>query len=110
MRRRYTAILSITLAIAAVLTGPAPSTRAQQAAPGKTPAETAAPSPQLQAARASCAADVAKFCGAMKKGKGVIRACLDAHAAELSAGCTAARKELQKAREAAQSTAGKSAR
>ena len=41
--------------------------------------------------RAACAVDVEKFCAGVERGTGGMRACLQAHAAELSAPCQAAR-------------------
>jgi hypothetical protein len=43
--------------------------------------------------RAACSADVQKFCSGIERGKGLMRACLDQHQKELSAGCQAARAE-----------------
>jgi hypothetical protein len=35
----------------------------------------------------ACAAELQKFCATIEKGKGLRRACLESHAAELSEGC-----------------------
>lgn len=43
----------------------------------------------------ACEADVAKFCGDVKKGKGRIIKCLKKHEAELSAECKASRDEMK---------------
>jgi Cysteine rich repeat len=59
-------------------TAPAPS-----AAPAASPVEAEA----MKKVRQACAADAAKFCATVEKGKGQMRACLESHAAELSATC-----------------------
>ena len=43
--------------------------------------------------RVACATDVQTFCATAPKGKGMMRACLDTHAADLSASCKSARAE-----------------
>lgn len=54
-------------------------------------AETDTPAPAAQSGGhkrwAACADDLNKFCADIEKGKGKKRACLDAHAAELSDTC-----------------------
>jgi len=70
------------------------------AALAQTPA--APPSPQATEARGkvrvACAADVQKLCPDIERGKGEKRACLQAHQADLSDECRAARVERQAAR------------
>jgi Cysteine rich repeat len=48
--------------------------------------------------RAACAADVQKFCANIERAKGAMRACLEAHDAQVSADCKAARAERAAAR------------
>jgi hypothetical protein len=48
--------------------------------------------------RAACAADVQKFCADIERAKGAMRACLEAHDSQVSAGCKAARAERAAAR------------
>jgi len=48
--------------------------------------------------RTACATDVQKFCANIERAKGAMRGCLEAHDAELSAGCKAARAERAAAR------------
>jgi len=48
--------------------------------------------------RAACAADVQKFCANIERAKGAMRSCLEAHDAQLSDGCKAARAERAAAR------------
>jgi hypothetical protein len=71
------------------------------AALAQTPAAPPA-SPQTTEARGkvrvTCAADVQKFCPDIERGKGERRACLQAHQADLSDGCRAARAEREAAR------------
>jgi cysteine rich repeat protein len=43
--------------------------------------------------RTACSADVQKFCGQTERGKGMMRACLEQHASDLSETCRAARAE-----------------
>jgi hypothetical protein len=40
--------------------------------------------------KGACSTDVQKFCADTPKGKGLVRACLDAHQAEVSDTCKAA--------------------
>jgi Cysteine rich repeat len=47
----------------------------------------------------ACKADREKFCSGMKPGDGQPGACLKQHEAELSPECTAARKDMQEARQ-----------
>jgi len=67
-------------------------------------AAATAPSPERAEARAkvraACAADVQRFCADVERGKGMMRACLEQHKEELSAGCLAARAERAAARAA----------
>jgi hypothetical protein len=71
------------------------------AAPAQTPAAAPA-SPEHAEARAkvrvACAADIQKFCPTIERGKGETRACLQAHATEISEGCRTARGERAAAR------------
>jgi hypothetical protein len=48
--------------------------------------------------RAACSADVQKLCPQIERGKGMIRACLQAHEGDLSEACRAARAERAAAR------------
>ena len=48
--------------------------------------------------RTACAADVQKFCASIERAKGAMRDCLQAHEAQLSDGCKAARVERAAAR------------
>jgi hypothetical protein len=48
--------------------------------------------------RAACAADVAKYCADIERAKGAMRGCMEAHDAQLSDGCKAARAERAAAR------------
>jgi predicted outer membrane protein len=48
--------------------------------------------------RTACAADVQKFCANIERAKGAMRGCLQAHEAQLSDGCKAARVERAAAR------------
>jgi hypothetical protein len=48
--------------------------------------------------REACAADVQKFCANIERAKGAMRTCLEAHDAQLSTGCKAARAERAAAR------------
>ena len=67
------------------------SALAQEAAPGAAEARAKV--------RSACAADAEKFCAGVERGKGGgMRACLEAHAAQLSAECKAARTERAAAR------------
>lgn len=73
---------------------------APSATPAPAPAATPAPAVQSLPAdgaigkfRQACAADVQKFCATAEKGRGKMRACLDSHAADLSAPCQTARAE-----------------
>ena len=59
--------------------------------------QTAAPEARVKV-RAACAADVQKFCANIERAKGAMRGCLEAHDAQLSAGCKAARAERAAAR------------
>jgi hypothetical protein len=43
--------------------------------------------------RTACSADVQKFCGQIERGKGMLRACLEQHANDLSEACRTARAE-----------------
>jgi hypothetical protein len=52
-------------------------------------AQTSEPKPK-GLLKGACSADVQKFCGDTPKGKGQVRACLDAHQAEVSDTCKAA--------------------
>jgi len=62
---------------------------AQETAPGG--ADSAAARTKV---RSACAADAEKFCAGVERGKGGgMRACFEAHQAELSAECKAARTE-----------------
>jgi|KBSSwiStaDraftv2_1062776.scaffolds.fasta_scaffold04406_3 hypothetical protein len=58
-------------------------------------------SPQVTEARGkvrvACAVDVQKFCPNIERGKGERRACLQAHQADLSDGCRAARVQREAA-------------
>ena len=65
---------------------------AQSAAP-----QAAAPEAR-EKVRAACAADVQKFCANIERAKGAMRACLEAHDSQVSAGCKAARAERAAAR------------
>ena len=68
--------------------------------PGRCPSaapQTAAPEAR-EKARAACAADVQKFCANIERAKGAMRGCLEAHDAQLSDGCKAARAERAAAR------------
>ena len=69
---------------------------AQGAAPSAAP-QTAAPEAR-EKARAACATDVQKFCANIERAKGAMRGCLEAHDAQLSDGCKAARTERAAAR------------
>jgi predicted outer membrane protein len=60
---------------------------AQSAAP-----QSAAPEAR-EKMRTACAADVQKFCADIERAKGAMRGCLQAHEAQLSDGCKAARVE-----------------
>jgi hypothetical protein len=60
---------------------------AQSAAP-----QTATPEAR-EKVRAACAADAEKFCANVERGKGAMRGCFEAHEAQLSDGCKAARTE-----------------
>lgn len=74
--------------LAAVLTMallPAPSF-AQSPPPQSTPEARAK-------VRAACAVDVQKHCANVERGKGAMRACLEANEKQLSDGCRAARAE-----------------
>jgi predicted outer membrane protein len=59
--------------------------------------QTAAPEAR-EKVRAACAADVQKFCADIERAKGAMRACLEAHDSQVSAGCKAARAERAAAR------------
>jgi hypothetical protein len=61
------------------------------------PSQTAAPEAR-EKMREACAADVQKFCANIERAKGAMRGCLEAHDAQLSAGCKAARTERAAAR------------
>ena len=64
-------------------------------------AQSAAPqsAPDVrEKARAACASDVQKFCASVERAKGAMRSCLEAHTAELSDSCRAARAERAAAR------------
>ena len=65
---------------------------AQSASP-----QTAAPEAR-EKMRAACAADVQKFCANIERAKGAMRSCLEAHDAQLSPDCKAARAERAAAR------------
>ena len=69
---------------------------AQSAAPSAGP-QTAAPETR-ERVRAACAADVQKFCANVERAKGAMRSCLEAHQAQISDGCKAARAERAAAR------------
>jgi hypothetical protein len=43
--------------------------------------------------RAACAADVQRFCANIERGKGALRACLEANQKDLSPACSTARAE-----------------
>ena len=59
--------------------------------------QTAAPEAR-EKVRAACAADVQKLCANIERAKGAMRACLEAHDTQVSAGCKAARAERAAAR------------
>jgi len=61
------------------------------------PSQSAAPEAR-EKMRAACAADVQKFCANIERAKGAMRACLEAHDSQVSAGCKAARAERAAAR------------
>jgi len=64
---------------------------AQEAAPGAAEARAKV--------RSACAADAEKFCAGVERGKGGgMRACFEAHEAQLSTECKAARTERAAAR------------
>jgi curli biogenesis system outer membrane secretion channel CsgG len=68
--------------LAAFAEEPAPPTAAPaQASEGSTP------SPAKGKRWQACAAELEKFCSTVEKGKGLKRACLESHSAELSEGC-----------------------
>jgi hypothetical protein len=48
--------------------------------------------------REACAADVQRYCANIERAKGAMRSCLQAHEAQLSEGCRAARSEREAAR------------
>ena len=73
-----------------------------QTAPTPLPPAAATPAPAATTAipdavrakfRSACAADVQKFCATAPKGKGMTRACLDSHVADLSDACKTARAD-----------------
>jgi Cysteine rich repeat len=68
---------------------PAAATATPGASPTTPPAGTTAAAPGHGKRWQACAADVQKFCADAEKGRGMIRACLTSHAAELSDGCKA---------------------
>jgi len=74
--RSRTRAVSAVLALAAMLAGPGAAV-----AQSRTVADTSAE---------ACAADYQRFCRGVRPGGGAIRACLEAHASELSASCRAA--------------------
>jgi Cysteine rich repeat len=82
--RTYAAALALALL---------PATAIAQSAP-------ATPSPDREAYRAACSADVQKFCANIEKAKGAMRSCLEAHEKDLSDTCRAARAERAAARAA----------
>ena len=61
------------------------------------PSQSAAPEAR-EKVREACATDVQKFCANIERAKGAMRGCLEAHDAQLSAGCKAARIERAAAR------------
>ena len=72
---------------------PATKSAVSVAAPAAAPT-TASPATAAIAGEAhgskrwqTCAGDVQKFCSTVEKGKGVVRACLESHAAELTPAC-----------------------
>jgi cysteine rich repeat protein len=67
-----------------------PMTALAQSAPSQTEAR--------EKVREACATDVQKFCANIERAKGAMRSCLEAHDAQLSAGCKAARTERATAR------------
>ena len=79
---------------AALLLSVLPAIALAQSAPPASPerAET------RQRVRTACAADIQKFCANIERGKGMMRACLDQHQANLSGECSAARAERAAAR------------
>jgi len=78
---------------------PATKSAVTVAAPAPTSAPTSVPSPTTSSAAGVvtdqlgskrwqvCAGDVQKFCSNIEKGKGVVRACLESHTAELTPAC-----------------------
>lgn len=62
-------------------------------------AQSGAPAPSPEVAemrekmRAACSTDVQKFCDQIERGKGMMRACLEEHASDLSEACRTARAE-----------------
>jgi len=70
--------------------------------PGAAFAQGTAPQAQVPEARAkvreACAADAQKFCANIERAKGAMRSCLQAHEAQLSETCRAARSEREAAR------------
>lgn len=57
------------------------------AAPAVALAEDPTPAPATGKHWQACATEVQKFCSTVEKGKGLMRACLESHASELSDGC-----------------------
>lgn len=70
-----------------------------QTAPPPPAADPAVRAAAVAKFRQACAPDIQKFCMTAEKGKGVVRACLDSHAADLSDDCKGARAERAAAKQ-----------
>lgn len=75
--------------VLAIALGALPAIALSQSAPA--PAAAAAAGQVEHATRGkyrmACAADIARFCADIEKGKGKMRACLESHPSEITAGC-----------------------
>ena len=74
-------------AIAFAQSAPAPNAAAAAPAAVAAPDATKPEDGERHKYRLACAADVAKFCADIEKGKGKKRACLESHASEITTGC-----------------------
>jgi hypothetical protein len=96
----FAALLLVVLPASAQPPAPAPAQATCNRAPHQP--GTAAPSPQLVAARhamhKACAADLAAYCSNVPRGCGAPRRCLMAHKSQLSQSCTSAWQNLHATR------------
>jgi hypothetical protein len=90
------------IALALLCTAPLAALAETAAAPpGPQATENASPAPAGKGKRwQACAVELEKFCSTVEKGKGLKRACLESHSAELSDGCkTSMAEHAERAKE-----------